>query len=632
MTTYNTGNPLGSGSDLDFYDNKQFEDQRVNSQAATVTDRFGRTRKTVAGIDQSLSGYTPQGAWATATNYVVNDLWEDGGTWYLVLSDYTSGATAAADIASGNVTVHQPKNWIADATLVLSVVSVAEMNALDTGILPDRQQIRVEGGNSFYLDKTAGEFRYAGSQAVFDSVSDLIADSALIDSGIRCVVIDNGEYLKTPAGFRNLYKTKDQPQVFDFQYDGFGWLPNASGSLTTHQVSLSKSGYSITSEPWNIPYISSATHERVYLGVGGGNGSSSASTIGIAGWQTVFDDVNTREIVFTPGNYFISATDWDGTMASSQTAFSVENNGIAKLIWGTDSFTWADEGDGIYSTSDTDYDDVINVVVHTARDEFGHEYPLQKLSSLAELTAASEGFFLDAGTLYVKPVAGRPIGDAWCLFGTGGIDQTTGSRYSFKNISFYGGGRVVQSQNTDGVWYFDNCEFKFGGSSGYRMIGTNIYTYLKNCVAYCNYGDGLTYSGTSCHVVEDNCQSYKNGFNNSDQSIQNGSSLHGTCRAIRVGGTYGSTYGPVVADVQDSKSWNIGCAAFNSRTTSGVSSSWEAWGPDSSYTGAEMWIVNCTGYGSDYDLYAHSGGIIHYRNFESDLKFFEDVDGTIEEY
>lgn len=56
MTTYNTGNPLGSTAAKDLFDNAQNLDIAVNSEALTWLDRgpsgIHRTRKTYAGIEQ----------------------------------------------------------------------------------------------------------------------------------------------------------------------------------------------------------------------------------------------------------------------------------------------------------------------------------------------------------------------------------------------------------------------------------------------------------------------------------------------------------------------------------------------------------------------------------------------------
>lgn len=53
--SYDTGNPIGSKSPKDLYDNAENFDEAVNDRSSTEwTDRFGYTRKTWSGIEQSV--------------------------------------------------------------------------------------------------------------------------------------------------------------------------------------------------------------------------------------------------------------------------------------------------------------------------------------------------------------------------------------------------------------------------------------------------------------------------------------------------------------------------------------------------------------------------------------------------
>ena len=150
---YNTGNPIGSTDPRDAADNKENFDRFALSTERTYTDRLGVERKTVTGALQDYAAYNSRGVWTTATAYNVNDVWRNGptGAFYLVLADYTSGASAAADIAGGNVVVHQPKDW------VVSVDTIADLRNLEPAF--DGQQIELlghtiagVGGGVFYAD------------------------------------------------------------------------------------------------------------------------------------------------------------------------------------------------------------------------------------------------------------------------------------------------------------------------------------------------------------------------------------------------------------------------------------------------------------------------------------------------
>src|SRR5699024_9520793 len=55
MTTYNTGNPIGSKDPRDLYDNAENLDTAVNSVANnTWKARFERSRKTMSGMDRQF--------------------------------------------------------------------------------------------------------------------------------------------------------------------------------------------------------------------------------------------------------------------------------------------------------------------------------------------------------------------------------------------------------------------------------------------------------------------------------------------------------------------------------------------------------------------------------------------------
>src|SRR5690625_5708491 len=55
MTSYNTGNPIGSKDPRDLYDNAENLDTAVNDVANdTWSDRLGRSRKTMSGMERQF--------------------------------------------------------------------------------------------------------------------------------------------------------------------------------------------------------------------------------------------------------------------------------------------------------------------------------------------------------------------------------------------------------------------------------------------------------------------------------------------------------------------------------------------------------------------------------------------------
>ncbi|MDQ7310617.1 hypothetical protein [Stenotrophomonas sp. Sm10] len=73
MTTFNTGNPLGSSSPKDLYDNAENLDNGINGTAPTWQDRRGVTRKSWNGIETDFQQFLADGStiefptWAAAS-------------------------------------------------------------------------------------------------------------------------------------------------------------------------------------------------------------------------------------------------------------------------------------------------------------------------------------------------------------------------------------------------------------------------------------------------------------------------------------------------------------------------------------------------------------------------------------
>lgn len=69
MTKYNTGNPVGSSSPLDLYDNAENLDNGINGAALTWQDRRGVTRKSFAGIESEFQQFLVDGSILTFSTY-----------------------------------------------------------------------------------------------------------------------------------------------------------------------------------------------------------------------------------------------------------------------------------------------------------------------------------------------------------------------------------------------------------------------------------------------------------------------------------------------------------------------------------------------------------------------------------
>src|SRR5690625_3453563 len=198
MTTYNTGNPIGSKDPRDLYDNAENLDEAVNTrQAESWDDRFGVARKTWWGMEREFdtdqasrvnrfntfiasSGYQFLGDYAadieiTEYNQIVRDangeFWRVSGQVGLPYT--TTGAGLPEDDSLtplGDAVLRQELDNPAMGALmvrgaVVYVNTIADLQALDTSRLVDGQQAQVKeyhagtgvGGGAFYWDVSSTE-------------------------------------------------------------------------------------------------------------------------------------------------------------------------------------------------------------------------------------------------------------------------------------------------------------------------------------------------------------------------------------------------------------------------------------------------------------------------------------------
>lgn len=171
MTTYNTGNPVGSTDPRDLYDNAQNMDNLVNGSTPTYADRLGVQRRTLAQIDADAQailsgiGYAPPVAYASGISLTLTTQTVEysGEVYAPKLADlpFTTSGTfetakfrliqglAAADLAaSGGASLvgYLPAGTGAVATDVQSKlresVSVKDFGAVGDGVADDTAAIQ----------------------------------------------------------------------------------------------------------------------------------------------------------------------------------------------------------------------------------------------------------------------------------------------------------------------------------------------------------------------------------------------------------------------------------------------------------------------------------------------------------
>ena len=129
MTTYNTGNPIGSTDPRDLYDNAENFDNAVNDRTATTwTDRLGVARKTVFGAFQDITYKTPE-SYTVGLSFLTTDAnktVEEAGVVYAPLNSalpFTTSGTFSGDDDARFYPVQDKNN-------VIRVTSIAEIESL----------------------------------------------------------------------------------------------------------------------------------------------------------------------------------------------------------------------------------------------------------------------------------------------------------------------------------------------------------------------------------------------------------------------------------------------------------------------------------------------------------------------
>ena len=267
MTTYNTGNPVGSADPRDLYDNAENMDNFINGDEVQYDDRLGRARKSWAGMEKDFadflanSGYTGTGTGGVIEDYAAgieitayNQLIRYDGNLYGAKAStdlpYTTDGTWAIDepfllnrddgalrqdlakqsgsgfgtdlVGHDGGTARQAIN-----NRVISVTSRAQMKAYD---VPEGYQFSLSDGQS------TGTFRvYSGPSPVVDTYEGVY------------VTLGNGNHAKREFGQNVSYI----PQV------NAKWWPNSDDAVSIQSaidfVTLIGGGtvlYSATTASW----------------------------------------------------------------------------------------------------------------------------------------------------------------------------------------------------------------------------------------------------------------------------------------------------------------------------------------------------------------------------------------------
>lgn len=163
MTTYNTGNPLGSTDPRDLSDNSENFDRFANGTDPSYSDRLGNTRKSFSGMESDFqqfllnSGYEDLGTYAAGIEVTArNQIILDGGEYWRVAAGTaipytTTGAgmpEGGAFVAVGDAALRQELNGPLSSGQGANLVNGA---TIYVGSVAELEAQSLPGGTSVYL-------------------------------------------------------------------------------------------------------------------------------------------------------------------------------------------------------------------------------------------------------------------------------------------------------------------------------------------------------------------------------------------------------------------------------------------------------------------------------------------------
>lgn len=186
MTTYNTGNPIGSTAVKDLYDNAENLDNFSNGAELAYADRLGVSRQSLAGI-RAASSYQHLGAYGAGLQFTsYNQTFSYLGEFYApsagVVLPYTTTGVGAAEIATFRS--------VGDATL--------RGDLAGGGAGEGAELIEYDGGTvESALDSLISE--NSAQNLVISALSDSVVDNA---SNIARLSLSETKSLNSANGFK----------------------------------------------------------------------------------------------------------------------------------------------------------------------------------------------------------------------------------------------------------------------------------------------------------------------------------------------------------------------------------------------------------------------------------------------
>ena len=237
--------------------------------------------------------------------------------------------------------------------------------------------------------------------------------------------------------------------------------------------------------------------------------------------------------------------------------------------------TWINAYPGVYSTARSTVGGIFDEL---NLNSYGVASKLAYVSTVELVQSTPGSWYSNGSTLYIHTIDGRiPDNSVLVMADIVNCSYTGGATLFVDGITFDGGQSPFAATSYLNITstsrlLFNNCIFI--RATSYNGLGVDSVTDIvsSGCIAHSNSADGFNYHGTSrrSNAIEINCIAFSCGIADGVNN-DNATTAHEDCRVIRFNGNYSSTIGPIVADINTSKSWNIGCTALNSLSSTGLS-------------------------------------------------------------
>lgn len=398
------------------------------------------------------------------------------------------------------------------------------------------------------------------------------------------------------------------PTGFDMDY-GFSIFRSGNGEIYTDYDPLS-----------TLPFTPEEATAIYYVAPTGSDGNPGTSPA--APFRSIGAAVNGRTgmvlVYVAPGEYFGDNSWRDRSPACD---LIIRRNGEGRILASQHNVgvSWALTS-GRTNTYQSTITSVSVVVDATNVNGDGDAVRMTPVATI-DLVEATPGSYLNSGGItYVHTFDSRvPDSNIWPMMDRrNGRYHVNGGRLWVEGVDFYSGRapfHATVTTDTDQQCYFTDCSFKYATGSlpnGFAQVSKGL-TIMHNCVFSMNIADGANYHKHGTFVgppraIEIGCVGRSNGWNAS--GTNNGSTVHDAGSVVRVNSQYYANENRNIHDINESKSWNVGCVSRDSRGPSSAVNWASGTGTDST----QMWLDTCLSEGGDFDYEALFGATIYTYN------------------